>query len=95
MLQTQTTVDIIDAPKGTTYNINGTEYPVKNYVKTVFGCFPEVELKMMSDYKWQLMCLNDRLENPDKYRAQGENVEEHIEKLQKWLAEHEYMKYEE
>ncbi len=94
MRQRQTTARIIDAPKGTTYNINGTEYPVKNYLETDFGCFPEVEIKMMSDYKWQLMCLNDRLKNPDKYRKQGENVEEAIERLEKWLTEHDYMKNE-
>ncbi len=44
-------------------------------------------LKMMSDYKWQLNCLNDRLEHPEKY-ADSENVEETIEHLRKWLAEH-------
>ena len=84
----QVPAQIIEAPEGTTYNINGREYPVKNYIKTEFGCFPEV-------YKWQLMCLNDRLENPEKYRKQGENVEEHIEHLRKWLDEHAYMKDEE
>lgn len=44
-------------------------------------------LKMMSDYKWQLNCLNDRLEHPEKY-ADSENVEETIEHLRKWLTEH-------
>lgn len=44
-------------------------------------------LKMMSDYKWQLNCLNDRLEYPEKY-ADSENVEETIEHLRKWLTEH-------
>lgn len=44
-------------------------------------------LKMMSDYKRQLNCLNDRLEHPEKY-ADSENVEETIEHLRKWLTEH-------
>lgn len=55
----------------------------ENSVKTV----QIPRLKMMSDYKWQLNCLNDRLEHPEKY-ADSENVEETIEHLRKWLAEH-------
>lgn len=48
---------------------------------------PVLNLKQMSDYQWQLNCLNDRLEHPEKY-ADSENVEETIEHLHKWLAEH-------
>ncbi len=55
----------------------------ENSVKTV----QIPRLKMMSDYKWQLNCLNDRLEHPEKY-ADSENVEETIEHLRKWLTEH-------
>ena len=41
----------------------------------------------MSDYQWQLNCLNDRLEHPEKYQA-DENVPETIAKIKQWLAEH-------
>lgn len=41
----------------------------------------------MSDYKWQLNCLKDRLKNPEKYKA-FENVPATIERLTKWLVEH-------
>lgn len=48
---------------------------------------PRLNIKQMSDYQWQLNCLNDRLEHPEKY-APFENVQERIEHLRKWLAEH-------
>lgn len=48
---------------------------------------PVLDIPQMSDYKWQLNCLIDRLEHPEKY-ADSENVEEHITQLRKWLAEH-------
>lgn len=54
---------------------------------TKTASIPVLNLKQMSDYKWQLNCLNDRLEHPEKY-ADSENVEETIEHLRKWLAEH-------
>lgn len=47
---------------------------------------PVLNLKQISDYQWQLNCLNDRLEHPEKY-ADSENVEETISHLRKWLEE--------
>lgn len=47
---------------------------------------PVLNIKQMSDYQWQLNCLNDRLEHPEKY-ADSENVEETIKHLRKWLEE--------
>lgn len=42
----------------------------------------------MTDYKWQLNCLNDRIEHPEKYKGVDEDVDETIAELRKWLAEH-------
>lgn len=75
-----------------TYTIYGKEYPVVGHANVVdkgkvTGTVPIVDIPQMSDYKWQLDCLNDRLEHPEKYEP-FENIEEHIAKLRQWLAEH-------
>lgn len=48
---------------------------------------PLANIPMMSDYKWQLSCLNDRLEHPEEYEG-TEDVQQTIAELRKWLAEH-------
>ena len=48
---------------------------------------PELDISMMSDYKWQLNCLKSRLEHPEYYET-TENVPEVIERIKQWLAEH-------
>lgn len=76
-----------------TYAVCGKSYPITGYQdvrvkgtgKTV--SIPIVDIPMMRDYKWQLDCLTDRLNNPEKY-APFEDVPEVITKLEKWLAEH-------
>lgn len=40
----------------------------------------------MSDYNWQLNCLKDRLEHPEKYEK-TEDVTAAIKRLKNWLAE--------
>lgn len=63
--------------------------PVIGQVTTKeFGTLPLVAVPMMSDYKWQLKALEDRLVDPEKYRAIGENVEEATAQLREWLEEH-------
>lgn len=74
-----------------TYTIYGKEYPVFGHARVVdkgkvTGTVPIVDIPQMSDYKWQLDCLNDRLEHPEKYEP-FENIEEHIAKLRQWLAD--------
>ena len=59
-----------------------------NAVATGKRVLPIVNLPLMSDYKWQYNCLQDRIKEPEKYREIGENVEATIEKLKKWLVEH-------
>ncbi len=54
---------------------------------TKTASIPVLNLKQMSDYQWQLGALNSRLEHPEYYED-SENVEETIERLRKWLAEH-------
>ena len=78
------------APEGTTAEVYpGVFLPVKEFLKTHDNQFEIPVIKAMSDYKWQLACcLNDRLEDPEKYREGGEDVEATIAKLQKWLEEH-------
>lgn len=78
--------------------IFGNNYEVEKYIKNVNdkavtvpegtrGASLVIKFPMMSDYKWQFNCLNDRLEHPEKY-ADTEDVPATIAKLQKWLAEH-------
>lgn len=72
-----------------TMKIGSREFPVIDYVTTKeTGPVPLVDVPMMSDYKWQLSCLQSRLENPEPYRAIGEDVEAVITDLRRWLAEH-------
>ncbi len=70
----------------------GVKLPVAGHLKVYeketgnfFGTLPVIET--MSDYKWQLMCLNDRLEHPEYYEK-DEDVPATIKRLKKWLAEH-------
>ena len=76
-----------------TYNLkDGTEFKIKGYeeIPNKEGntkAIPRLDIPFMSDYKWQLICLNDRIEHPELYEK-TENVPEVIEKLKKWLDEH-------
>lgn len=68
-----------------TMEILGRDYPIIKHVDNV----PVVDLPQMSDYKWQLQALQDRLSNPEKYRtALGEDVEATIAYLRQWLADY-------
>lgn len=78
---------IIPTPEGTTHTVAGKEFPVIGYTDFNSKAVPLVDIPMMSDYKWQLMCLQDRLEHPENYQD-TEDVEAAIERLKKWLAEH-------
>lgn len=70
-----------------TYKIGDLEYRISRYVKVKrFGELPVVEIPTMSDYDWQRLCLESRLEHPELYRA-TEDVEATIKRLRKWLSE--------
>lgn len=72
-----------------TYNINGQDFPIVGYYKVNGQTVPLVDIPSMSDYKWQLDCLNDRIKNREIYETLlHEDVDAEIEKLKKWLAEH-------
>ena len=79
--------------KQETYSVGGREFPVVGHAKVmnrnreVVGTIPIVDIPQVSDYQWQLDCLNDRLQHPEKY-APSEDVEEHIAQLRQWLATH-------
>ncbi len=76
-----------------TYSICDREYPIVRQAKIIdnkrncIGTIPIVDIPQVSDYQWQLDCLNDRLLHPEKYEW-FENVNETIERLWKWLKEH-------
>lgn len=75
-----------------TYNLNGKEFPIVGHARVMDGAkcvgfIPIVDVPMVSDYKWQLDCLNDRLEHPEKY-ADKEDLPATIARLRKWLSEH-------
>lgn len=81
----------VPAPENTTTEIvPGVFLPVKEYALLEGDNYPipVIEIETVSDYKWQLDCLNSRLENPEKYREGGEDVEAVIAKLRQWLEEH-------
>lgn len=59
---------------------------VKRYTESPSGkLVPVLNLRMMTDYEWQLAALKDRLERPAVYEALGEDVEASIAKLTTWL----------
>lgn len=62
--------------------------PVKEYAILPGSGQAVPVIETISDYKWQLDCLNSRLKNPEKYREGGEDVEAVIAKLRQWLQEH-------
>lgn len=86
--------------KNEKYTINGKDFYIIGYIstdarykgkevdKTTPGAVPLVDIKMMSDFKWQYGCLMSRIENPEGYKSIGENVSAVIEKLKKWIREH-------
>lgn len=49
---------------------------------------PFINIPLMSDFKWQYMALQDRLQHPEKYREIGEDVEAAINRLKRWLTVH-------
>ncbi len=74
--------------KSATYAIAGKQYPIAGYIEDEqFGTVPVVDIPMMDDYKWQLKCLQSRLEHYEKY-AQYEDVDATIARLQQWLEAH-------
>ncbi len=70
------------------YVSTDTRYKGKEVDKTTPGAVPLVDIKMMSDFKWQYGCLISRIENPEGYKSIEENVSAVIEKLKQWLREH-------
>ena len=79
--------EVIPAPQGKTYNIQGKEFPITHYVKIGSELYPLVDIPQMSDYKWQYEALMDRIKSPEKYEAHGEDVPATIERLKQWLIE--------
>lgn len=86
--------------KSEKYTINGKEFDIIGYVSTKAcdngamvdkdypGAVPLLDIKMMSDFKWQYGCLMSRLEHPEHYENIDSDVSAVIEKLKQWLREH-------
>ena len=81
-------VNIIPAPEGMKYAVCGLPMPVIGYANHNGKALPIVDFPLSSDYEWQYNNLQDRLKHPEKYRAIGEDVDETIKHLKKWLSEH-------
>lgn len=79
--------EIIPAREGTTYTVAGKAFPVIGYTDFNGKLVPLVNIPSMSDYKWQLECLQIRIEHPEYY-SDTEDVEATIARLKKWLEEH-------
>lgn len=81
--------EFVPAPENATAEIvPGVFLPVKEYAILPGSGQAVPVIETISDYKWQLDCLNSRLKNPEKYREGGEDVEAVIAKLRQWLQEH-------
>ncbi len=86
--------------KNEKYTINGKEFDIIGYVspnacdkgarveKDYPGAVPLLNIKMMSDFKWQYLSLMSRIEGPEGYESRGEDVPAVIEKIKQWLREH-------
>ena len=74
--------------KNNMYEIGGKAFPVtgQEAVQGV-GIFPVVDLPMVSDYKWQLDCLESRLQHPEQY-AEWEDVPATVGRIRAYLEEH-------
>lgn len=71
-----------------TMKVGSREFPVTDYVwSRTYGYVPRVDLPMISDQRWQVMALEDRLAHREKYED-SEDVDSVIADLRKWLAEH-------
>ena len=70
-----------------TYTICGRAYPVESYTENPSGQkAPILDVKWMSDIKWQRMGLADRLKRPEVYEKYvGEDVPKVVAHLEAWL----------
>jgi len=73
--------------EGQYMEVSWKRYEVEEYITREDKEIPLIKFKMMDDCKWQLDCLNDRLEHPEKYEG-AEDVQATIEMLRGWLADH-------
>lgn len=76
---------------GETVEIQGRALPVVGHVRLMSGreCVGTLPIiPTMSDYHWQLECLNSRLEHPENYENR-EDLPAAIARLRAWLKEHE------
>lgn len=68
-----------------TYQIGGKEYPITENLVTNIGTLPLVDIHMMTDEKWDRLCLESRKKHREKY-AQYEDVDAVISELERRLS---------
>ena len=69
--------------------VGGGYYPITAMQATEnYGFVPILDIPQMSDYQCQKRCLESRLAHPEHY-AKFEDMDAHVARLRKWLAEHE------
>ncbi len=66
------------------YSVGGREWEVKGWeaVEGV-GAFPILDMQLVSDYRWQLDCLESRLQHPEFYTE--EDLPATVERLRRYL----------
>ena len=67
------------------YTVGGREWNVEGWeaIEGV-GVFPILDIPMVSDYKWQLEALEDRLRHPERYEER-EDMAAVVERLRAYL----------
>lgn len=67
---------------------DGIEIPIEGTINIKgIGEVPILDVRMLTDYEWQLSALHDRLEHPERY-SRYEDVAQTVAKLKDWLRQH-------
>lgn len=75
--------------KGRAYTITGVIDRSQDDTSEIPAYVPMVEIKQMSDFRWELNSLMSRINNPEVYRENlGEDVDAVIAELTSWITEH-------
>ena len=74
--------------KSIKYFVDGVPLPVNGFMNYHGKNIPIIDVPLTADFKWQYNALIDRIQYPEKYRSSGENVDETIDKLLKWINKH-------
>lgn len=76
--------EYLDFGKGMKILVTGYRNIIDQKTDEIICSVPEISESDDADYRWQLSCLESRLEHPELYEA-NENVPQTIKRLQQWL----------